>query len=220
MIPGSYCNPASMKAKSFIKTSAAILLLFASTEINAQIRPGYIFGVNLSTITLNSKGTITTPDRLAGIHFGGSFEIPVYRGFTFNPGFVFSAKGTNYKIDSVEYSLSPIYIEIPLTAMYSFGSDLIKISLFAGPYVALGVGGYKIEPEGALTDLNYGSGQNDDLKHFDLGLNFGAGVSIKGLLISAQYGLGFTNIAPDSKENPEMKNNVIGISISSPFSRQ
>jgi hypothetical protein len=79
------------------------------------------------------------------------------------------------------------------------------------------VGGYKIEPGGELKNISFGSGKNTDLKPFDIGLNFGAGVNIKGLLISAQYGIGLANISPLTTDDSEMKNKVIGISISSSF---
>jgi hypothetical protein len=133
---------------------------------------------------------------------------------------LFSAKGSNYKNDSVEFSLSPIYIEVPVIAVYSFGSDAIKISLFAGPYFACGVGGYKIESGSELKNISFGSGKNNDLKPFDIGLNFGAGINIKGLLISAQYGIGLSNLSPVTLYVSEMKNKVIGISISSLFARK
>jgi hypothetical protein len=203
--------------KSYLKPELVIFLTFVFTVMNAQIKPGYIFGVNLSTITLNTKGISSSPETPVSIHFGGFCEIPIKGNFTFDPGLLLSAKGSNYKIDTVEFSLSPIYLEIPVIAMYSFGSDAIKISLFAGPYFACGVGGYKIDQGGELQNINFGSGANDDLKTFDIGLNFGAGVNIKGLLISAQYGIGLANIAPESTFDSEMKNKVIGISISSLF---
>ena len=167
--------------KSYFKFIPAILLTLSFTQTDAQIKPGYIFGLNVSIITLNPKGIESAPDKPLGIHFGGFLEIPLIGNFSFQPGFLLSAKGANYRIDSVDYSLSPIYIEIPAIAMYSFGSDAIKISLFAGPYFACGVGGYKIEPGGELTNVNYGSDENSDLKRFDIGVNFGAGLNIKGL---------------------------------------
>lgn len=203
--------------ESSLKSGLAILLTLLSVEMNSQIKPGYIFGLNVSTVTLKSKGVESSPDKPLGIHFGGYFEIPVSGNFTFQPALLLSAKGSNYKIDSVDYSLSPIYIEVPITAMYSFGSDAIKISFFGGPYFACGVGGYKIEPDGEMKSLNYGSGENCDLKYLDIGVNFGAGLNIRGLMISARYGIGLTNIAPETATDPEMKNKVFGISISSLF---
>jgi hypothetical protein len=203
--------------KNFLKSALTILLTVTFTVMHAQIHPGYIFGLNVSTITLNTKGIESVPEKPLGIHFGGFLAIPVAGNFNFQPAILLSAKGSNYSIDSVDFSLSPIYMEIPAIAMYSFGSDAIKISLYAGPYFACGIGGYKIEPGGELTGVNYGSGENSDLKRLDIGLNIGAGINIRGLLISAQYGIGLTNIAPSTALDAEMKNKVLGISISSLF---
>ena len=203
--------------RSYLRTVLVIFLAVAYTDMHAQIKTGYIFGLNLSTMTLKAKDISSAPETPVGIHFGGFFEIPLKGNFALEPGLLFSAKGTNYKIDTLEFSISPIYIEVPVIAVYSFGSDVIKISLFAGPYFACGVGGYKIEPGGELKNISFGSGKNTDLKPFDIGLNFGAGVNIKGLLISAQYGIGLANISPLTTDDSEMKNKVIGISISSSF---
>jgi hypothetical protein len=52
------------------------------------------------------------------------------------------------------------------------------------------------------------------LKPFDTGLNLGARVCIRGILISVQYGIGMANISPVASSDSEMKNRVIGISIS------
>ena len=206
--------------KNYLKCAMAIFLTVAFTDMQAQIKAGYIFGLNLSTMTLKTQGISSHPDTPIGIHFGGFFEIPIKDNFTLQPGLLVSAKGSNYKIDSVEFSLSPIYLEVPVIAVYSFRIDAVKISLFAGPYFACGVGGYKIESGSELKNISYGSGENNDLKPFDIGLNFGAGVNIKGLLISAQYGMGLANVSPVATIDSEMKNRVIGISISSLFAVQ
>ena len=206
-----------MQMKIYLKSVLAISLSIAYINVHAQIIPEYIFGLNLSTMTLKTKGISSKPETPIGIHFGGLFKIPLKDNLALQPSLLFSAKGANYKIDSVEFSLSPIYIEVPVIVVYSFGSDEIKISLFAGPYFACGVGGYKIESGGELKKINFGSGNKNDLKPFDIGLNFGVGVNIKGLLISAQYGIGLANISPVTTVDSEMKNKVIGISLSSLF---
>ena len=198
-----------------LNSGLTIFLFIVFTDVQAQVIPGYIFGLNLSTITLKTKGISTKPETPIGIHFGGFFDIPLNDNLGLEPALLFSAKGSNYKIDSVEYSLSPIYIEVPVMAVYSFGSDAIKISLFAGPYFACGVGGYKIESGGELKKINFGSGRNNDLRPFDIGINFGAGINFKGLLISAQYGIGLSNLSPVTLDVQEMKNRVVGISIRS-----
>jgi hypothetical protein len=183
-------------------------------EIHAQIRAGYVFGMNLSTMTLKSNGVNYDMETPVGFHFGGFFEMPVADNFALRSALLFSAKGANYEIDSLEISLSPIYIEVPVNALYSFGSDVVKMTLFAGPYFACGIGGYKIVSGGSLQDIHYGSGGNDDLRQLDIGVNLGAGINLRGFLISVQYGIGLANISPETTFDTEMKNKVIGISIS------
>jgi hypothetical protein len=198
---------------SYLKSAFAIFLLVAFTKMDAQIRPGYIFGLNVSNMTLKANGISYDPETLVAVHFGGSVEIPVTENFAFQPGLLFSAKGSNYKINTLEYTISPVYIEVPVNVLFSFGSDVVKVALFAGPYFACGIRGYKIDSGGNLKDINYGSGENKDLKSFDTGLNFGAGVYVRGFLISVRYEMGLTNISPVTTLDSEMKNKVIGISI-------
>jgi len=50
-----------------------------------------------------------------------------------------------------------------------------------------------------------------------MGLNFGAGIEISSFQITAQYGLGLTNLAADSNDGT-MKNKVFGISVAYLFS--
>jgi hypothetical protein len=206
--------------KTFLKVSLVVFLAFTFTHLNAQVKSGFIFGINLSTMTINVPGLSSNPTTPVGIHFGRIFEIPLSRHISFQPAFLFSAKGSDYKIDTSNISISPIYIEIPVNALFCFGSEAFKVFIYAGPYFAFGMGGYKIESGAPLKDIKWGSKGNDDLKPFDVGLNFGAGINIKGFLISGQYGLGLANLSPVTSDNSEIKNKVIGISISSVFARR
>jgi hypothetical protein len=196
--------------------SLIILVIIDFADIHAQIKSGYIIGLNLSTMSLKFSGINFEAKTSTGVHFGKIFEIPLNDNFALQPGFLFSAKGSFYKIDTAEFSISPIYIEVPVIAVFSFGPDAIKISLFAGTYFACGVGG-TWESGNELKYLRFGSGENKDMKLFDIGLNFGGGVNIKGLMISAQYGLGLTNLSPVKAIVSEMKNKVIGISLAAFF---
>jgi hypothetical protein len=162
------------------------MLLFA--DMHAQIKSGYMIGLNLSTMTLKISGKSFEPEIMTGIHVGRIIEVPLRGNFTLQSGLLFSAKG----------------------------SDAVKISLLAGPYFACGIGGNK-ESGGELKKISFGSDENRDLRLFDIGLNFGAGLIIKGLLISAQYELGLANLSPSTKVDTEMKSKVIGISVTTLF---
>ena len=206
--------------ESYRKFALAIFLIIALTEINGQVYPRYIFGVNLSTMKIKNRGQTSQPEMPAGIHFGASIEVPVTANLTFQPALLFSAKGTNYKMDTIDISISPIYIEIPANAVYTIGKGPTRLFLFAGPYFGIGIGGYKLETGSVQRYLSYGSGETKDLKQLDVGFNFGSGLNIRGFIVSAQYGIGLANVAPVTAGGSEMKNKVIGISISSLFPKR
>jgi hypothetical protein len=200
-----------------IKYYIIILLLFAYFDIQAQISTGQIVGFNLSNMELKTESTVIDAKISTGIHFGEIFIIPLNDNFALQPAILFSAKGSSYTVDTVDISISPIYIEIPVNANLKFGTDAFGVSFFTGAYFSFGVGGNKIESGGEAKEIIYGSGDNKDLKHFDLGVNFGAGLNIKNFLISAQYELGLTNLSPQTSVYTEMKNRVVGISVTSRF---
>jgi hypothetical protein len=201
--------------KVCLRSLFVLYLILTITDINAQVRSGYIFGLNLSTITLKTEGVTYDPKISAGINYGGYLELPVSDNFALRPILLFSAKGSNYKTDTAEFSISPVYLEISVFAIYSIGSEVMKLSFFAGPYLACGISGYKIDSRGDMEDISYGSREYNDMKPFDFGLNFGAGLNIRGTLISVQYGKGLANLSPLSNTDNEMRNKVIGISVSS-----
>jgi hypothetical protein len=200
-----------------LKYSPAIILLIACCDIHAQVRTGQMVGFNFSTMELNDGGTAINADGATGIHYGLVFSLPVSDNFAVRPGILFSSKGSSYQIDTVDISISPIYIEVPLNAILSFGRQAFGVTFFTGTYFSYGIGGNKIVSGGEAKDIAYGSGDSKDIKHFDVGLNFGAGINIKGFLITAQYGLGLANLSPDTSADVEMHNRVIGISLTQLF---
>ena len=196
----------------YLRYVLVIVIMAFSTVMSGQMRSGYKFGVNLTTLSVETKG-INSMERPIGIHFGINYDIRMSRKFSFVSGFLFSSKGSDYRIDTVDFSLTPTYVELPANIAYTIGRRSTKISIYAGPYTAFAIGGYKIVGEDPLKYLTFGRSSNKDLRAFDFGFNFGAGLDLKGFVISVQYGIGLANIstANDSK----MKNQVIGISISS-----
>ena len=203
--------------KGFLKCALAIFLIASSSGVYAQIKSRYTGGLNISAMKLKAEGLNSSPGTPLGIHFGYAFEIPVIRSFTFQPGVLFSAKGTNYRLDSTDHSISPIYIEIPANAALTIGGDKIKISLLAGPYIAFGVGGTIWKSGQSVKDLKFGRGAGKDISFIDAGLNFGIGVCINKFMVTFQYGMGLTNISGDDPGVTEMKNQVIGISFGTAF---
>jgi hypothetical protein len=198
--------------KNLLKCVFIIFFMFAFISIQAQIKFGAKVGLNLSTMTMKSSGISLDPKILAGFNIGLISEIPVAGNFKLQPGILYSTKGSKYKIMDTEVSIGPDFVEIPVNILYKIDLSGAKLSLFAGPYFAYAVGG-KTKSGGQSADIKFGSGQNDDMKPFDLGLNIGAGIGIKNIMLSIQYGFGLTNLAPVTTNDTEMKIKVIGISV-------
>lgn len=203
--------------KSWLKYALAIILIFAFTGATAQIKSTYSGGLHISTMTMKAEGLNSGPDRPFGFHFGYLFEIPVLKNLTFRPGVLFSAKGTDYRLDSIDHTISPIYVEIPLNAALSFGGQRITVSLVAGPYIAFGVGGTVWKSGESVQEIKFGKGEGSDLRFFDAGLNFGIGVQVNKFMVAAQFGMGLTNVSVNDQDIVEMKNRVIGVSFSTSF---
>jgi hypothetical protein len=198
--------------KSYLKSVLAVFLIFVCTNIEAQIKFGPKVGMNMSTMTMKTMGISLDPKTLIGFHIGAICEIALGDNFALQPGILYSSKGSKFQVSTESATISPSFVEVPVNAAYSFGPGDIKFSVFAGPYAAYGIGG-KWESGGESSDISFGSGDNDDMKPFDFGLNFGVGANIQNFLISVQYGIGLANLSPDTSNDTEFKNKVIGISL-------
>jgi hypothetical protein len=198
---------------------AMMVIFFSVTSlyINAQITTSQIVGFNFSTMEMHVNNESVDTDGATGIHFGLLLPIQVVDHLTVLPGVLFSSKGSSYFIDTVDISISPIYLEIPVNLEFDIGTDAFSVTFLAGTYISCGVGGNKIESGGEAKEIFYGSGESKDLKLFDLGLNIGTGIKIKGFLISVRYGYGLTNLFPDDSTDTVLNNRVIGVSLTSSF---
>ena len=202
--------------KTTLKSLLVIIMMLAFTGLQAQVKFGPKVGVNLSTMTLKSSGVSFDPKMLVGFHAGLISEIGLTDNLKLQPGILYSSKGSKYEVtlfeETFDFTMAPAFIEVPVNLMYSFGPGETKFNVFAGPYFAYGIGG-KFKSDGESEDLSFGTSEDDDMKPFDIGVNFGVGVNIKGFLISAQYGLGLANLTTEDTGDTEMKNQVIGISV-------
>jgi hypothetical protein len=205
--------------KTLLRLSIALILLFSLTAVQAQVKFGPKAGLNLSTMTFKTSGMGFDPKVLVGFHAGVISEIPLTDVLKFQPGVLYSMKGSNYEIMDEEMSFSPSYIEIPLNFMYDIDLEGKKLGIFAGPYFAFGVGG-KAKAMGFSEDITFGTGEDDVMKPLDFGINFGVGLNLNNFIISAQYGLGLSNLANevafDAEVETDVKMNlrVFGLSLS------
>jgi hypothetical protein len=202
-----------------VTKSLAIVLLLAIVSISAQaqVKFGPRIGANFSTMTLKYSGLSIDPNSLVGINGGVQAEISL-GSFAIQPAFLFAMKGSKYDISSADVSMkiAPSYIEVPVNIVYKIGAGPLHVLLLAGPYVSYGIGGkykYTSGSESYEESIKFGSGDDDDMKPLDAGINLGGGVEISHFQVQAQYGLGLINLAPTTENDAEQKNRVFSLSL-------
>jgi len=230
--------------KKTISLLSLTLLLFITTQSHAQVTFGAKAGLNIANMSIS--GTLASNEEIksmASFHVGVIADIGITKEFFIEPGILLSGKGCKDNLTEQigqasiisTGSIKPLYIEIPINAMYVVDLNGVKLQIFAGPYFGFGVSGninldysssgalptgYTL-PASSSTAIKFGTdATNDNLKMLDIGLNFGAGVEYNKMLFRIQYGLGLTNLNPDTSSGADTeKNKVFGISVGYMFGK-
>lgn len=200
-----------------------IILLISTVGLTnytyAQVTFGVKAGLNLADLNGKNGGESFSDDTKikAGFHVGATADFSLGENLFVQPALLFSTKGFKLESGSTKGTININYLEIPVNVGYKFGD----FHVFAGPYLAFAISGEtKIETNGVevKTDIEFGSDEeNDDYKSTDFGVNVGLGYQFSNFVISAQYGLGLSNILPGGDSDNSTKNAVIGISLGYKF---
>lgn len=220
-----------------IKNLLFILLLISMASSSFAQSFGIKAGLNLSNMVQKDDDDTYSDDfkMLPGFHVGVVADIPFSDMFSFEPGLLLSTKGFKYE-ESEEYmgetmeakmKMSLFYLDIPLNLKASFGSDDTKFYGTFGPYLGMGLSGkYKSEitfmgeTEEEDEDVKWGTDEEeDDMKRFDFGIAFGAGVQFGAITAGAGYQLGLANVSPYTENGSTIKNNVISVSVGYMFGK-
>jgi hypothetical protein len=150
---------------------------------NSENLPAYSFSTSKSAITTWQAGLALD------ISFGK---------LAFQPALLFSQKGEHfdrqtYTGDLVGYYTNTIgttrtnWLEAPLNVVYTLHGDH-GLQLFAGPYVALGVGGRQ---RGTTTSTIFGGGGAGGTQDFDNQISYGPDTNNQRLDLGANFGVGY-----------------------------
>ncbi|XZF13079.1 porin family protein [Chitinophagaceae bacterium MMS25-I14] len=207
----------------------------SAQELGIGIKGGY----NNANMTVTTDGTVQDKNALSSFNVGAYLDIPLAPVFSIQPGLMFEGKGVKFTSGDkngdnwIETKTNPIYLELPVNAVGKIPlAPHTNIFFGAGPYVAMGIAGKKTvsgEVLGASfsdeSNIKFGdddpangsngSNNSGNIKRYDWGLNFLAGVEIHHFTFNANYGLGLTNIAPGSSnnDNDKYKNRVFSLSV-------
>lgn len=212
-----------MNKKLFSLTLIFTLLatIAFAQEINrSKISFGIIGGVNFQNF--NGKdltGNTLKNDMIVGYHAGVNAQIPIAQQFYFQPGLMFSAKGSK-NVNSLltsTYKLS--YLELPLNFVYKAGLGSGYFMLGFGPYMAYAIGGkatFEGGPIKVTSDIIFKEGTVGDptyFKPFDAGANIFFGYELSsGLFAQLNTQLGMLNIQPGDNKS-SIKNSGFGLSL-------
>lgn len=198
----------------------AILLSAATVSAQPTFRLGLRGGLNRASSTVEPSNTSPSSQyyysarksALYAWQAGAVLEV-AFRRFALQPALIFSQKGEQFDaatsingfagVSSAEISTVNRFnwLELPVNVVYT----LHGFQVFAGPYVALGVGGRqhgtgKTTSFGILGFRSYDFdgkiryGSDTENRRLDAGVNFGLGYRKGPLQVQLGYGLGLRNL--------------------------
>jgi hypothetical protein len=137
-----------MKTKNTIAIIAILFLAINYASAQDQMTFGIRAGVNFQNINgKNMLGDKLENDLLTGFHAGVNVEIPVGTDIYFQPGLLFSTKGS--KLDEGENATAKLHtsnLELPLNLLFKPLLGTGHMLLGFGPYIGYGIGG-KVDTE-------------------------------------------------------------------------
>ncbi len=218
------------------------MVAFAAFAMTAQAQVTIIPKVGFTFSNVAMKQEEDGQKSKTGLVLGAGFNFALDSDgfFSLQPEILYTQKGyrteTFKNADSKKRDYTLNYLEVPVLAKISFGSESIKGYVNAGPSLGFGMGGKwaKTDVSSATTkteeaSIKFGtepaSYSGKDLyvdNRIDFGLQFGGGVGVKlgpgSLILDLRYGLGMTNLMkaiPNQATSDANKtqNRVVAISI-------
>lgn len=212
---------------SFMFMFSATLFVAQSNE--KKVNFAILGGVNFQNLSGNDfNGDKLSSKGIIGFHAGVNAQMQLAPEFYFQPGLLFSTKGSEITDGSITGNYRLSYIELPLNLVYKsqLGSGFVMIGF--GPYV-----GYAITGK-ANYDAGLGSVESDVefknvveagdpltttyFKALDIGGNLFAGYEMAGgIFIQLNTQFGMVNIHPEDNRFPggesSLKNIGFGLSL-------
>lgn len=227
-----------------MRTKLLLIVLFSSiisySAFSQQSRAILKAGVNLANVSITDNGNIDDANMLTSFQVGLLGDIHVTSLLYFQPGLIFTGKGSKIEIGRpsenlyVKQTSNPFYIEVPanLVIKLPFNNES-HFFVGAGPYGAIGIAGKAKTDANALGFVSHTENSikfsNDDpatfgqeegtglgvIKRFDYGLNGVIGIEGKKLILSAGYGLGLAKLqsGSNSGEDNNNKHRVLSFTV-------
>jgi hypothetical protein len=215
---------------SAIVLTAGLAGVATTAQAQTTFSIGPRLGLNMATVATSGPDTRDVDAKNTfGAQVGVTANVGFGEHFAFQPSVLFAQKGfktsesgtESFNGVTITYSgntkTAVNYLEVPLNFVYTTGGDQ-GFQVFAGPYLALGVGGkstydytvkdntgqfntndsgsYVIKFADKEEANNNGNSNVNYVRRFDAGVNLGLGYRQGPVQVQLGYGFGFGNLVP------------------------
>ncbi|WP_180336325.1 porin family protein [Pontibacter ramchanderi] len=208
-----------MKIKFLLTLLFAVGMAFTSMAQSVSFGPRV--GATFSKISLSEGEDDEMEDEIKynpGLQVGAVANFAISELVSIQPELLFMQKG--FKIgDSDAYIKGKSnYIEVPVLAKITFGSEQVKGFVTGGP-----TAGYLVSGK---SSIKYGDNEvsesyefEDEDNRMELGASFGVGLAFGALNLDVRYGLGLTSLYETESGESKSRNRVLGISVAYLFGK-
>ncbi len=191
--------------KKVILAVTALIFSVGAFAQSQDLGYGIKAGVNFPKYSFGSGDNKVESKAATNFYVTAYLDAPIFTDYLYiQPGVSYQGKGAKLiETDQADYKQNTSWIEVPVNVVIKFPTGTAgHFFVGAGPYVAFGISGKnKISDDHGnsteVDDFKFGSDKSQ--KGTDFGFNFLAGYQLtSGLIINGGYGLGVTNIAPES----------------------
>lgn len=204
-------------------------LAFGQSNEGERTRFGILGGINLQNFNgKDFNGDKLENDMILGYHVGINLQIPIVAEFYFQPGVLFTTKGSKDANSAITGTYKISYLELPLNFVYkgSLGNGFVMIGF--GPYISYGImGSAKYEGGSISYDSDFVFQNTVDMsdpllstyfRAFDAGGNIFAGYEMAGgLFVQLNTQFGMLKINPEDNRIPNnqtaIRNTGFGLSL-------
>ncbi|MBR1405397.1 MAG: PorT family protein [Bacteroidales bacterium] len=204
-----------MKKKILAIVLAAMSL---ALTVGAQPRMGVLAGFTSSKASVSEFEASS----VSLYHAGVAFNFPLGVGFAVQPQLTYQVKGTSLDqihsladVSAQDMNLKVGYVEIPVQIQYGVDLMAFRPYVFAEPFIGFGINmTSKYSADDSVLEKLTNEFKDADLRRFEYGLGFGAGIDVWRLQLSAKY---FWNFGKLSADGGTVDSQYIGETVRTAF---
>lgn len=206
-----------MKKSLVLAAAVALGVTFAAEAQTLSVGPR--IGATFAKLSYSGDDADDYNDLMeskAGLQLGAVANLMVNDLFSVQPELLYVSKGTKIEEGSNSLKQKMSYLELPILAKVSFGTEQVQGFVTGGPTIGYWLSGkskYDLDGDEETEDYDF----EDEDKRAELGASFGVGVAYKvgagAVNLDIRYGFGLSSIYDSTDDDNKIKNRVLGVSL-------